>query len=42
MHRRQEKLYKILIGEPERKTQLGRAMCRWENNIGIDLKEIRY
>jgi hypothetical protein len=32
--------YKILVGKPEGKIQLGRHMRRWENNIGMDLREI--
>jgi hypothetical protein len=31
--------YKILIGEPEGKRPHGRHKHRWENNIGIDLRE---
>jgi len=32
--------YKILVGKPEGKRPLGRPRCRWEVNIGIDLREI--
>jgi hypothetical protein len=34
--------YKILIGIPERKRPLGRLRYKWEDNIRIDLKEIRW
>jgi hypothetical protein len=32
--------HKILVAKPERKRQLGRTMCRWEDNIRVDLREI--
>jgi hypothetical protein len=32
--------YRILVGKPEGKTQLGRHRRRWENNIRMDLREI--
>jgi hypothetical protein len=38
-HERYE--YKILVGEPERERQLGRPRRRLEENIRMDLKEIR-
>ena len=31
--------YKVLVGKLERKRQLGRPRCRWEDNIKIDLQE---
>jgi hypothetical protein len=34
-------VYRILVGEPERKRQLGRPRCRWENNTKVDLQEVR-
>jgi hypothetical protein len=34
-------VYRILVGKPEGKRPLGRPRCRWENNIKMDLKEIR-
>jgi hypothetical protein len=37
---RGEKLYKILVGNPEGKRPLGRPRCRWEDGIRIDLREI--
>ena len=32
--------FKILIGKPTGKRQLGRPARRWENNIRMDLEEI--
>jgi len=34
--------YKILVGKPEGKRQLGRPGCRWEDNVTsrMDLKEV--
>jgi hypothetical protein len=32
--------YKILVGKPEGKRQLGRPRRRWENNFRIYLREI--
>jgi hypothetical protein len=32
--------YKILVGKPEGKRPLGRLRRRWEDNIGIDLREV--
>jgi hypothetical protein len=32
--------YKLLIGNPEGKTPLGRPMHRWEDNIKMDLRKI--
>jgi hypothetical protein len=34
--------YKILVRSSERKRPLGRPMHRWEDNIGIDLREIQW
>jgi hypothetical protein len=34
------KLYKVLVGKPEGKRQLGRPMRRWEDGFGMDLREI--
>ena len=28
------------MGKSEEKRQLGRPMCRWENNIKMDLQEV--
>jgi hypothetical protein len=33
-------VYKVLLGKPEGKRQLGRPRCRWEDNINLDLQEI--
>jgi hypothetical protein len=32
--------YKILVGKPERKRQLGRHRRRWEDNIKINVRKI--
>jgi len=34
-------VYRVLIGRPEGKRPLGRPRRRWENNIKMDLREIR-
>jgi hypothetical protein len=34
--------YSILIGKPEGKRPLGRARHRWEDNIRMDHREIRW
>jgi hypothetical protein len=34
--------YRILVGKPEGKKPLGRPRRRWENNIKLDLREIRW
>jgi len=31
--------FKILVGKPEGKRPLGRPRRRWEDNIGMDLRE---
>jgi hypothetical protein len=36
----ERKLYKILVGKPKGKGPLGRLRCRWEDGIGMDLREI--
>jgi hypothetical protein len=33
--------YSILVGKPEGKRPLGRPRRRWENNVRMDLNEIR-
>jgi hypothetical protein len=33
------KVYKVLVGQPERKTPLGRPRRRWEDGIRMDLRE---
>jgi hypothetical protein len=32
--------YRILVGKPEGKRPLGRPMCRWVDNIKMNLREI--
>ena len=32
--------YRILVGKPEGKRQLGRPARRWEGNIKMDLQEV--
>jgi len=34
--------YRVLVGKHIRKQQLGRSRGRWEDNIKLDLKEIRW
>jgi hypothetical protein len=34
-------VYRVLVGKPEGKTQLGRARYRWEDNIRMDLLNVR-
>jgi hypothetical protein len=34
------KLYKVLVGKPEGKRQLGRPRRRWEDGIRMDFREI--
>ena len=33
-------VYRVLVGKPEGKRQLGRARRRWEDNIKMDLEEV--
>ena len=33
-------VYKVLVGKPEGKRQLGRPRRRWEDNIKMDLQEV--
>jgi len=33
-------LYRVLMGKPEGKRQLGRPRLKWEDNIMIDLQEV--
>jgi hypothetical protein len=32
--------YRVLLGKPERKRQLGRPRRRWEDNINMDIQEV--
>ncbi|KAJ4435021.1 hypothetical protein ANN_23594 [Periplaneta americana] len=34
--------YRVLVGRPEGKIALGRPRHRWEDNIEMDLREVRY
>ena len=33
-------VHRVLVGEPEGKSQLGRPRRRWEDNIKMDLQEV--
>ena len=33
---------RVLVGKPEGKRPLGRPMHRWEDNIKMDLKKVRW
>ena len=34
-------VYRVLVGKLEGKKPLGRSRCRWEDNIKMNLNEIR-
>jgi hypothetical protein len=34
-------VYRVLVGKPEGKRQLGRPRRRWEDNIKKDLQEVK-
>jgi hypothetical protein len=34
-------LYRVLVGKPEGKRQMGRPRHIWEDNIKMDLQEVR-
>jgi hypothetical protein len=34
------KAYRLLVGKPEGRRPLGRARCRWVDNIKMDLVEV--
>jgi hypothetical protein len=36
----ERKVYRVLVGKPEGKRQLGRLRRRWEDGIRMDLREI--
>jgi hypothetical protein len=36
-----EGVYRVLVEKPERKRPLGRPRRRWEDNIEMDLQEVR-
>jgi hypothetical protein len=35
-------VYRVLVGKPEGKRQLGRPRFRWEGNIMMDLQEVGF
>jgi hypothetical protein len=35
----ERKVYRVLVGKPEGKRPLGRPRRRWEDGIGINLRE---
>jgi hypothetical protein len=35
-------LYKVLVGKPEGKRPLGTPRCRGEDNVKIDLQDVRW
>jgi hypothetical protein len=41
MHGEKRNAYMILVGKPEKKRPLGRPRCRWEDNIKMDLGDIK-
>ena len=34
-------VYRVLVGKPEGKRPLGRPRLKWEDNIKMDLQEVR-
>jgi hypothetical protein len=42
IHGAKSNAYRILVGKPERKRPLGTPRRRWEDNIKINLREIRW
>ena len=34
-------VYRVLVGKPGGKSQLGRPRLRWEDNVKMDLQEVR-
>jgi hypothetical protein len=34
-------VYKVLVGKPEGKRPLGKPRLRWEDNIKVNLQEVR-
>jgi hypothetical protein len=36
----ERKVYRVLVGKPERKRRLGRPRRRWEDGIRMNLREI--
>jgi hypothetical protein len=33
-------VYRVLVGKLEGKRPLGRPMCRWQDNIKMDIQEV--
>jgi hypothetical protein len=42
MYGGQKGAYRVLVGKHDGKKPLGRTMCRWENNIKMDLQEVEW
>ena len=40
--RKRRGAYSVLVGRPEGKRPLGRPMCRWEDNIKVDVQDVRW
>jgi hypothetical protein len=38
----EERVYRVLGGEPEGRRPLGRPRCRWKDNIKMDLREVAW
>jgi len=38
---KRREIYRVLVGEPDGKRPLGRPWCRWEDNIKMDIQEVR-
>jgi len=36
----EREVYRVLLGKPEGRRPLGRARCRWVDNIRVDLQEV--
>ena len=35
-------VYRVLVRQPEGRRPLGRPRCKWEDNIKMDLQEVRW
>ena len=33
-------VHKVLVGKPEGKRPMGRPICKWDDNIKMDLQEV--
>jgi hypothetical protein len=42
MYGGKERLYRILVGRPEGRPPLGRPRLRWQDNIKMDLQDVRW